>query len=126
MTYLMQVAQGGSSQSNQAGHLVVANAAPVSTLQNSLLGTIDATGIGAPIATMTLDNGTQVIPVVGAAGNNFTCQYHLCCGFLVIDITARVRNLENILWVTTATANIGNSNVYNLSCGSSLGTEASS
>ena len=219
----MQVAQGGSSQSTQAGQLVAANAAPVSAFQNLLPGTIDATGLGGPIDAMTLDNGTQVIPAVGVAGNNFTGQYHLCCGFLNMDkylplvlmgqgftiqleldvganigimtqvagpvgtpavysitnvkyvahivdmqrdfydmlrnlqsqsggslmigastfrhfshtyssdaatedinITARVRNLENLLWVTTATANVGNSNVYNLSCGSSLGTEGGS
>jgi hypothetical protein len=221
----MQVAQGGSSQSDQTGGTLAAAAGPVATFQNLLPATIDntAAGVGAPLDPMSLDNGTQVIPAFGVANNNFTGQYHLSCGFLNMDkylplvlmgqgftiqlelevganigittqiagpvdtpaiysitnvkyvahivdmqrdfydmlrnlqsqsggslmigastfrhfshtyssdagtedvnITARVRNLENLLWVSTATANVGNSNVYNLSCGSSLGTEAGS
>ena len=221
----MQVAQGGSSQSDAAGGVLAAAAGPVPTFQNLLPGTIDNTdvGVGDPIDDLTLNNGTQVIPEFPGPNNNFTGQYHLSCGFLNMDkylplvlmgqgftiqleldvganigivtqvagpvdtpaiysitnvkyvahivdmqrdfydmlrnlqsqsggslmigastfrhfshtyssdngtedvnITARVRNLENLLWVSTATANVGNSNVYNLSCGSSLGTEAGS
>jgi hypothetical protein len=67
----VQVAQGGSSQNNQAGQITTANAAPSAQFQNLLPGTIDNTnaGLGAPLPDMSLDNGTQVIPAAGAAGN---------------------------------------------------------
>ena len=65
--------------------------------------------------------------MIGASTfRHFSHTYSSDNGTEDVNITARVRNLENLLWVSTATANVGNSNVYNLSCGSSLGTEAGS
>ena len=65
--------------------------------------------------------------MIGASTfRHFSHTYSSDAGTEDINITARVRNLENLLWVSTATANVGNSNVYNLSCGSSLGTEGGS
>ena len=39
-----------------------------------------------------------------------------------INITARVRSLENLLWCSTVGANVGNSAIYNLANSSALGT----
>jgi hypothetical protein len=56
--------------------------------------------------------------MIGASTfRHFSHTYSSDAGTEDINITARVRNLENLLWVSTATANAGNSNVYNLSCG---------
>jgi hypothetical protein len=57
---------------------------------------------------------------------HFSHTYNSGAGTEDVNITARVRNLENLLWVTTATANVGNQAVFNLSCGSSCGVNRGS
>ena len=57
---------------------------------------------------------------------HFSHTYNSGAGTEDVNITARVRNLENLLWVTTETANIGNQGAFNLSCGSSCGVNRGS
>ena len=52
---------------------------------------------------------------------HFSHTFNSGAGTEDINITARVRSLENLLWCTTATANVGDSSIYNLSNSSSMG-----